>query len=572
MGKRVIGIGGHSIGVHRWLDTRSTSAVAAKTVPYKKLAIAEIEALRQAEAFGVSRVVKLLDTVKGFAGRTHLILELVEGCTLTQYSDWRRAGTLVPDWDFESNMMTIAVQLLETLSQLHEQAHLAHLDLKGENVMLSQNSLQPWDTLKLIDFGIASACSTDPSVKDVSVPGLTASRAAPENLQMFVREAPDSQHSKIHGPASDVWSAGLLLFEMLTGHVPFDLNAPGDNIPAATSGRGIFDALLAMWASWSNALLSADRIEDIQHPLMAQIKACSVVPELAADFFVQIFNVRPDARPTAAQALAHPYLADCVQEMQRARAGNPHCGYLRTEAEVDILKRIPRASLPARVYKESAKMAKGVAQRLVRFAWPPQHRKPRQQKQAYPPCDLDWYFPPYVMMQRSAAKPALSNARAASQPTAHDSTDTPLDTARHGDMHDSADSLLAVCKGQQNVRKVVSSSSLTTGKEKIPVTAPQLSMTDAAEAQKQLANGPDKTNPQVVSPSQGTGFNSVQSQQVTLPPSSASTSTSKVGSVSTDVGASLDGLLVKPSNSTAAIAVTASCVSSVPDLQRQDSA
>ena len=314
----------------------------------------------------------------------------------------------------------------------------------------------------------------------------------------------------------------------------------------------------------------AGTVQDIVHPIMDKVRSNSAAPELAVAFFNSLFQSKPTKRPTAAEALSHPYLADCVQEMQRAPAGNPQCSYLRTKSEADILKCILRASFPAKVGKESAKLAKAVARALVRFATPPQHRKPKQQKQAYPPCDLDWYFPPYVMLQRSAAKPTPSNATAPPQPAAHESTDTAPDTARHGDMHDSAESLLAVCKGAQDGSKVSASSSVITGKENRPVTAPQLSMTDTAKAQKRLADSSDKTNPKVLSSSQGTGFNSVQPQQAIVPQSS--TAASKIGTVSTDVTGPLDGLLVKAPEGTATIAVTASCVSSVPDLKRQDSA
>ena len=119
---------------------------------------------------------------------------LVNGFTLSQYIKWRKSEASVLELDHESNVLTVAVQLLEvqhvmhtvrtgrflchckahapmsygsdkssalqTVAQLHDRAHIAHSDLKPENIMLSQNSQDPWKSLKLLDFGFADKCSS----------------------------------------------------------------------------------------------------------------------------------------------------------------------------------------------------------------------------------------------------------------------------------------------------------------------------------------------------------------------------------------------------------------------------
>ena len=110
----------------------------------------------------------------------------VNGLNLYQYSDWRNSSDF--DLDAEGKMLTVAVQLteasslscqlvlcllvaccghrlavsffevlslLQTLSELHS-AIIAHLDVKGDNIMLTQNFDRPWDTVRLIDFAMAS--------------------------------------------------------------------------------------------------------------------------------------------------------------------------------------------------------------------------------------------------------------------------------------------------------------------------------------------------------------------------------------------------------------------------------
>ena len=63
------------------------------------------------------------------------------------------------------------------------------------------------------------------------------------------------------------------------------------------------------------------------HPNSAKIKAHSTAPEVALDFFCKLLHPSAEQRMTAEQALDHPYLRDCYQEMQRARRGKAWCHY-----------------------------------------------------------------------------------------------------------------------------------------------------------------------------------------------------------------------------------------------------
>lgn len=56
--------------------------------------------------------------------------------------------------------------------------------------------------------------------------------------------------------------------------------------------------------------------ELVEHPILEEVRHCSSTPDLAADFFAKLLNYEQHKRPTAAQALQHPYLRECAAEMQ----------------------------------------------------------------------------------------------------------------------------------------------------------------------------------------------------------------------------------------------------------------
>lgn len=97
-------------------------------------------------------------------------------------------------------------QLLETLEHMHSQG-LSHLDLKADNLLFdSKYNLKVWD------FGFSS------DVKYHCTKKGTLNYCAPEIFQQ----------EKYWGPVTDVFSAGVILFIMVTGHLPFCRASPTD--------------------------------------------------------------------------------------------------------------------------------------------------------------------------------------------------------------------------------------------------------------------------------------------------------------------------------------------------------
>lgn len=128
-----------------------------------------------------------------------IVMEFVNGRTLEQYI-YNEIG-LIP----EKKALPIFVEVLDTVAYLHSKGIL-HLDIKSNNIML-----QPDGNLKLLDLGIASRMSEASS----SNTGFgTPAYMPPEQSEM--REC---------GRYTDIFALGIMLFEMLTGNLPFTSNA-----------------------------------------------------------------------------------------------------------------------------------------------------------------------------------------------------------------------------------------------------------------------------------------------------------------------------------------------------------
>ena len=126
-----------------------------------------------------------------------LVMELVEGRTLRELL--RERGRLsVPQ------AVSIMEPVLGALASAHR-AGLVHHDVKPENILLSDQGL-----VKVADFGLARAVESDPTSTQTGLMMGTVAYCAPEQLSRGVSD-----------PRSDVYSAGIVLFELLTGSPPY---------------------------------------------------------------------------------------------------------------------------------------------------------------------------------------------------------------------------------------------------------------------------------------------------------------------------------------------------------------
>src|SRR5579871_455192 len=132
------------------------------------------------------------------AGHQYIVFEFVEGENLKELIV--RSGALPLQRAVE-----IAVAVADGLSFAHERG-LVHRDVKPQNVLLSTNG-----SVKVTDFGIARSLEVDRGVTQTGTVVGTGEYLAPEQA-----------NGGTVSPATDVYSLGVVLWEMLTGRVPFE--------------------------------------------------------------------------------------------------------------------------------------------------------------------------------------------------------------------------------------------------------------------------------------------------------------------------------------------------------------
>lgn len=129
-------------------------------------------------------------------GNYYIVMEYIEGKTLKQLLQKRGALTL-------TEVIDIMTQLTDGLSHAHE-AYIIHRDIKPQNIMIEDNGL-----VKITDFGIAMALNSTQLTQTNSVMG-------------SVHYLPPEQASgKSSTVKSDIYSLGILMYELLIGKVPF---------------------------------------------------------------------------------------------------------------------------------------------------------------------------------------------------------------------------------------------------------------------------------------------------------------------------------------------------------------
>jgi serine/threonine protein kinase len=137
----------------------------------------------------------------------YLVMEYIDGCSLRGW-----VGTLSDD-----QIVRILGQTCLALGYAHER-RIVHRDVKPENILIANSG-----ELKVTDFGIAKLTSSVTVTKDRVVG--TPEYLSPEQAR-GVRDIK---------PASDIYSLGIVLYELLTGRVPFPLPKTGDAYRAAVT-------------------------------------------------------------------------------------------------------------------------------------------------------------------------------------------------------------------------------------------------------------------------------------------------------------------------------------------------
>ena len=194
--------------VYRATDTKLNRDVALKVLPEAFASDPERLARFQREAEVLASLnhpnIAAIHGLEEADGVRALVLELVEGPTLAD----RIAQGPIP----LAEAIAIAKQIAEALEAAHE-AGVIHRDLKPANVKVKSD-----DTVKVLDFGLAKALEGDTGSDPSESPTLTA---AATQMGVIMGTAaymsPEQAAGRTADKRSDIWSFGVVLFEMLTG-------------------------------------------------------------------------------------------------------------------------------------------------------------------------------------------------------------------------------------------------------------------------------------------------------------------------------------------------------------------
>lgn len=156
---------------------------------------------RSAASLSHPNIVPVHDRGATDDGTHYIAMEYVSGGTLKDMID--REGPLPPE-----KAVSITLQVSRALRAAHERG-VIHRDIKPQNILLTQSG-----EVKVTDFGIARAASLTTLTGTGLIMG-TAHYISPEQAT-----------GEPAGPRSDLYSLGIVLYEMLTGEVPYDAETP----------------------------------------------------------------------------------------------------------------------------------------------------------------------------------------------------------------------------------------------------------------------------------------------------------------------------------------------------------
>lgn len=201
--EELIGVGGMAM-VYRAYDSIDDRTVAIKILKDEFLKNPEFLRRFKNESKAIAvlshpNIVKVYDV--SFGDRIqYIVMEYIDGITLKEYIDrenainWREA-------------LHFSVQILRALQHAHEKG-IIHRDVKPQNIMLLQDG-----TIKVTDFGIARFAKNETRTMTDKAIG-SVHYIAPEQARGDLTDA-----------KADIYSSGVMLYEMLTGKLPFEADS-----------------------------------------------------------------------------------------------------------------------------------------------------------------------------------------------------------------------------------------------------------------------------------------------------------------------------------------------------------
>ena len=202
--EEIVGSGGMSVVYRAW-DLKSDREVAVKVLRFEHNTDQDLMRQFNREAQAASKVthpniVSMYDV--GQDGDTrYLVMEYVKGITLKEMI--RQQGRIEC-----KRAVQITLKILAAIDHAHKN-NIVHRDIKPQNILVDSEG-----RVKVTDFGIARVLDSGSNTGTGNVLG---------SVHYF---SPEQARGAVADAKSDLYSVGVVLYEMLTGHVPFDADTP----------------------------------------------------------------------------------------------------------------------------------------------------------------------------------------------------------------------------------------------------------------------------------------------------------------------------------------------------------
>jgi len=224
---KLLGAGGMGV-VYLGFDTRLNRPVAVKFIKPDLTKNPDrvarfFQEARAAAAVNHPAIAQVYDVGEA-EGSTYIVMEYVEGKTVRQLIAGRELDLL--------GAVEVAIQVAEGLGRAHK-AHIIHRDIKSDNIMVTADG-----HAKILDFGLAKLLDQPLDLVQVGTsPGTDQALTVTQTIDGHVMGtpsymSPEQARGQEVSPASDIFSLGIVIFEMVTGELPFKGDTPLETIQA----------------------------------------------------------------------------------------------------------------------------------------------------------------------------------------------------------------------------------------------------------------------------------------------------------------------------------------------------
>jgi len=223
--EKLLGAGGMGI-VYLGLDTRLNRPVAVKFIKPDLTKNPDrvarfFQEARAAAAVNHPAIAQVYDVGEA-EGSTYIVMEYVEGKTVRQLTVGRELDLL--------GAVEVALQVAEGLGRAHK-AHIVHRDIKSDNIMVTADG-----HAKILDFGLAKLLDQPLDLVQIGAES-TIDQTSTQTIDGHVMGtpsymSPEQARGQEVSPASDIFSLGVVIFEMVTGELPFKGDTPLETIQA----------------------------------------------------------------------------------------------------------------------------------------------------------------------------------------------------------------------------------------------------------------------------------------------------------------------------------------------------